>query len=239
MKALFGILAALSALAIPAQSQTTVDWDFSGGGGSGAPIPSLPPNMSGGTIAAYNEYLGPPPNNPGFNSANQSSGYTGASGNHNASVGIVYGTLNPVSSTYFQCTITPAGGFQLSATTFQLGSFSNRYGPQTLTLLVSTDNFATSTTLWTATALPNDSNWYLVTGSGSFSYTAPIDTAVTFRLYGSDGIGGDNDSDWRIDDVSLGITASAVPEPPTYAALLLGAALMGVRTWRRRLRRAV
>jgi len=230
MKAFGSILAVFVAFALGAQAQVTIDWDFSGGGGSGAPNPTLPPNISGGTLFGTNEYPG---NNPGFNSANQSGGYPGASGNHNASIAIQSGSLDPLASTYFEFALTPASGYQLTATDLQFGTFSKGNGPQTITLLASVDGFTTFTTLGSATGLPTTSTWTLVALS-SFSFSAAADVPITFRLYGSDGIGGSVSSNWRIDDVSLSITATAVPEPSTFMALLVGGAVLGVRAWRRR-----
>ena len=235
MNAFFRTLALLGILTVTARAQTTVDWDFSGGGGSGAPIPTLPPHVTGGTLAGFNEFQGPPANNPGFNSSNSSSGYPGASGNHNASIGIVTGPLDPATSTYFEFTLAPTVGYQLTAVSFDLGTFSTALGPQTLTLLASTDNFATFSSLWTA-PVANDSRWHLGSSTGTWlgNFTAAPNTPITFRLYGSDGIGGDNNSNWRIDDVSLGLiaTASPVPEPSTYLALLVGISLLGARKLR-------
>ena len=225
------LLAVFGMLALTARSQTAIYWNF--GGGSGAPTTlsanvSVPVNLFGN-----NEQPG---NNPLFNSVNSSSGYTGingpASGVHNASIGVVTGPLDPVTSTYFEFTVAPATGYSLLATDLQVGTFSNGNGPQTLTLLASTDGFATFTTLGSVTALPTTSTWTLVTLS-TFTYSAATDVPVAFRLYGSDGLGGVTASNWRIDDLTFGITA-AVPEPSTYATLLFGVLVLGARTLCRR-----
>lgn len=231
MNAMLRSLAVFGVLAVAAQSQTAVYWNF--GGGSGAPLSlsanvTVPVNLFGN-----NEQPG---NNPLFNSVNSSFGYSGingpSSGVHNASIGVVTGPLDPVTSTYFEFTIAPAPGYSLQATDLQVGTFSNGNGPQTLTLLASIDGFTTFATLGSVTGLPITSTWTLVTLS-SFSYSAATDVPITFRLYGSDGLGGVTSSNWRIDDLTFGITA-AVPEPSTYATLLVGGLLLGARALRRR-----
>jgi hypothetical protein len=63
---------------------------------------------------------------------------------------------------------------------------------------------------------------------GSFDITT--ETALTFRIYGGDGIGSAGSGNWRIDDVSL--TASTIPEPSTYG-FIGGAGALGVATFRR------
>ena len=222
MNAMLRSLAVFVVLAIAARSQTAVYWNFSGG--SGAPL-SLSANVTVPVdLFGNNEQPG---NNPLFNSVSSSFGYSGingpSSGVHNASIGVVTGPLDPVTSTYFEFTIAPASGYSLTATDLQVGTWSNLKGPQTLTLLASIDS---------VTALPTTSTWTLVTLS-SFSYLAATDVPITFRLYGSDGIGGVTTSNWRIDDLTFGITA-AVPEPSTSAMLLVGGLLLGARVLRRR-----
>jgi len=222
---LFALLATTSR-AIPPD----IYWNF--GGGSGAPLSlsanvTVPVNLFGN-----NEEPG---NNPLFNSVSQSSGYVGlhgaSSANHNASIAVVAGALDPVASTYFEFTVAPAAGYSLLATDLQVGTWSSLKGPQTLTLLASTDSFSTFSNLGSVTGLPTSSTWTLVT-LPSFTYSAAADVPITFRLYGSDGIGGVMAANWRIDDLALGVVA--VPEPSTYATLFLGVVLLGTRTLRRR-----
>lgn len=229
MKTLIRTLAVFGVLAIAGRASFVgVYWDFQPNGGALA----LPTEIFGGTIVGMNQYG---TNNPGFSTGpDPSTGYTGvnggASGNHNANIAIMGGsTLDTAASTYFEFTLAPAAGMQIYVDSFEVGSFSTSLGPTNLTLLSNADGYTTP--LWTGTTT-NTSTWSLVTGTWNISLTAPVDASVTFRLYGWNGTGGDNNANWLIDDVTLGVVA--VPEPPTYAAMLVGGALLGMRAWRRR-----
>ena len=230
MKAILRLLAVFVLFGVAAHAQTTIYWNFSTGTGSPN---SLSANLSGAVIAGQNV---DPLYTPAFDTVNPSGGYSGASGIHNASIEVnsVAGPVtlaNLGTATYFEFTVAPDPGYSLQATDFQLGSRSKlATGPTTLTLVASTDGFATFSTLG-ATALAADNNWALVTLS-SFSYTAATDVPITFRIYGTDGTGGSVVPNWRIDDVTLGVVA--VPEPSTYASLLVGVVLLGARALRRR-----
>lgn len=230
MKAIIRLSALFVLFGVAAHAQTTIYWNFSTGTGSPN---SLSANLSGAVIAGQN---GDPGYTPAFDTVNPSGGYSGASGIHNASIEVnsVAGPVtlaNLNTATYFEFTVAPDPGYSLQATDFQLGFRSkSANGPNTLTLVASTDGFTTFSTLGTA-ALAANNNWALVTLS-SFSYSAAIDVPITFRIYGTDGSGGLPVSNWRIDDVTLGIVA--VPEPSTYASLLVGGVLLGARALRRR-----
>ena len=199
-------------------------------------------NVTGGVMAAghFDPLFAPVMNDMG----SPSSGYTGfnggASGVHNA-VMEVQGFVGPITSladainpaaSYFEFTLAPNPGLSLVATNFELGSRSRTgFGPTTLTLTASIDGFTSDISILGSMTLVANSNWALYNLS-SFSYTAPVDTPVTFRIYGTDGTGGLATSNWRIDDVTLQLVA--VPEPSTYASLFLGVVLLGARALRRR-----
>lgn len=201
----------------------TVVWNFSAGTGTPA---SLPTNITGGAITATNlSGTG----SLAFNSTSGSTGYTGASGGNNAAVAARTGALSTSTSSYFEFTLAPATGHALSATSLTLGTRSTSTGPSTLTLYSSVDGFTTA--LGSASASTN-STWSSVTLT-SFSVTAATDTNVTFRLFGSGGSGTVSGANWRIDDLSLSASASAIPEPSTYA-LTIGAAALGAAAWQRR-----
>ncbi len=229
MNRLIPNLAVFLLLAVAAHAQIIgAYWDFQP---SGAPN-TLPANITGGIFSGMNQYG---TNNPGFSTGpDPSMGYAGlngpASGNHNANIAIQGGsTLDTATSTYFEFTLTPSAGMQIEVTSFEMGSFSTALGPTNFTLLSSADGYTTA--LWTGTAAA-DSRWTMVTGTWNVSLTGPVDTPITFRLYGWNGVGGDNNPNWRIDDVTLGVVA--VPEPSTIASMFVGVTLLGWRAWRRR-----
>jgi hypothetical protein len=180
-------------LARVAHAQAT--WDFANG--TGAPL-ALASNLSGGTISAANATIG-------FNATSASSGYAGATGGNNAVVSCASGSLSTATSTFFTFTLTAATNHVLHATGLTLGARGTATGPTTLTLLSSADNFTAAIASVTVAA---NSAWALVTLTGFSVQTAP-GGSLTFRLYGSGGSGGT--SNWRIDDVSL--TVTAVPPP--------------------------
>ena len=235
---LLAVCAVVAAFSVTAKATIYADtyWDF------GSNPTHISTNVTGGVMTAgqFDPMYTPVMNDMG----NPSSGYTGfngpASGVHNAAVetqnfvGPVTNLLdaNNPNATYFEFTLAPNPGLQLTATDFELGSRGkSAFGPTTLTLVASTDGFATDITILGSMALVANNNWALYNLS-SFSYTAAIDTPVTFRIYGTDGTGGTGSSTWRIDDVTLSLVA--VPEPSTYASLLVGVVVLGARAWRRR-----
>jgi hypothetical protein len=213
-------------------------WDF------GSNPKHLSANVTGGVMAAghFDPLFTPVMNDMG----NPSTGYTGfngaASGVHNAVVE-TQGFAGPItdladannaSATYFQFTLAPNAGLNLVATDFELGSRGTTgFGPTTLTLAASTDGFASNISILGSMSLVANNSWALYNLT-SFSYSAPIDTPVTFRIFGTDGTGGLASSNWRIDDVTLQIVA--VPEPSTCATLFFGVVLLSARALRRRKR---
>jgi hypothetical protein len=231
------VFAGLSVFAPSARAVVFSDtyWNF----GSGGPPAHISTNVSGGTITAFNFdglYT------PAFNTANPSNGYSGINGNsqvHNASVEVknFAGPINSLAdatdptATYFEFTLAPSAGLALQASAFELGSWSKPgNGPTTLTLVASTDNFTSNFTQLGSTTVSTGS-WALA--SISFTTTTwATDTPVTFRIYGTDGTGGIGAATWRIDDVTFSLVA--VPEPSTYASLLVGVVLLGARALRRR-----
>jgi hypothetical protein len=235
----FALLAGLSVFAVSARATTYIDtyWNFGTGTGTANHVSNNVTVMGAGITAFNFDALYTPafdtsqPTNPG-----DYSGLNGRSGMHNASMGVnsVAGpitALNINTASYFQFTLTPDPGLQLVATDFELGTRSRTgFGPQTITLVASTDGFATFNVLGSTSVVAN-STWTLAS-IPSFAFSATIDTPVTFRIYGTDGTGGTSFPTWRIDDVTLSVVA--VPEPSTYASLFVGVVLLGARALRRR-----
>jgi hypothetical protein len=206
-------------------ARAQVVWNFTAG--TGAPS-SLSSDITGGTITASNLSSG----SLAFNSTSASSGYSGATGGNNASVTAKTGALATATSTYFEFTLTPASGNSISATALSLGSRSTGSGPTTLSLYSSVDNY---TSLLGSVSVSANSSWASVTLS-AFSVSGATNTAITFRLFGSGGSGTVGSGNWRIDDMSL--SASAIPEPSTYAVFFGAFALAGA-VWKRRQKRLV
>jgi MYXO-CTERM domain-containing protein len=76
----------------------------------------------------------------------------------------------------------------------------------------------------------SNNNWYYKTAPLTTAASLTAATPVTFRLYGYDGSGSPNtnSANWRIDDLTLTATTTAVPAPGALA--LLGVAgLVGSR----------
>ena len=187
----------LLALAGVARGQAT--WDFTAGTGAAS---SLPTNVvgGGGTITATNGTLV-------IAATYVSSGYTGASGGNNASVGAVAGALSTTTSSYFEFTLTATTGNRLFVNSLSLGTRSTASGPTSLALYSSSNGF---TSAIGTVAVSANSAWGLVTFSG-FSIFGTTGGALTFRVYGSGGTSA-SAGNWRIDDLSLSVS-SDTPGP--------------------------
>ncbi len=235
---LFAVSGVITAACVTAKATIYADtyWDF------GSNPKHVSTNVTGGVMAPghFDALFTPVMNDMG----NPSSGYTGfngpASGVHNAVVetqnfvGPVTNLLdaNNPTATYFEFTLAPNPGLQLAATDFELGSRGKTgFGPTTLTLAASIDGFTSDITILGTMTLVANNSWALY-NLASFSYSAPINTPVTFRIYGTDGTGGLGTSNWRIDDVTLQLVA--VPEPATWALLCVGVLFGSTRALRRR-----
>lgn len=148
-----------------------------------------------------------------------SSGYTGFSAGGNAGIAARIGTLNQAAngSAYFEFTLTPSGGFGINLTGIQFGTRSTGTGPQAYTLRSSADNFSSDIIQGT---IANNSSWSLKSHTGiNFSATQ----AVTFRIYGFNGAGSAsaNTSNWRIDDLSLSVSATQATNISTLSNITL------------------
>ena len=204
-------LALTLALSGAAQAQS-VYWDFA----TANPTSGVPSGVSVGAVSQGN-------NNGtttmlGITSA--SSGYTGASGTNNAGAAARTGVLNTASSgsAYFEFTVTPNSGFSFSITSISFGSRSTSTGPVSFSLRSSADSYGSDLT--TGTLGTNNSAWTLRSSTGlSISRSA----ATTYRIYGYGGTGtpSANTANWRIDDLTVAMTASGAettPAAPTISS---------------------
>jgi hypothetical protein len=144
-----------------------------------------------------------------------STGYAGASGTSNFGAACKIGALSTSTSTYFEVTVTPAGGAQIALTSVTMGSRGTSTGPTAITVFSSIDGFAAA--IGSATVLAT-STWALSTITfGGGSLTGAASTPVTLRIYGSGGSGSPaaNTANWRIDDVKLVVTSTGGCPSPT------------------------
>ncbi len=212
---------------LPLGAQTTVTWNFSAGtaAASGTVANVAASAMTAGNTASSAAMV--------VNDTSVSN-FSGASGTFNAGVRTVTSaTLSTATSTYFEFTLTPTTGYSITATSLNFGSRSAGTGPTAVALYSSADNFLANLASTSVTA---NSTWTSVALSG-FTVNGAQNTAVTFRLYGAPA-GTAGSPNWRIDDVAMTATASAIPEPSTYAAIGGAVALLGAAVWRRKERAA-
>lgn len=213
--ALGSITSASAILTINAPPPSTVNWDFGASGSATAsPSSGLSADIMGGVLTQGN--------NNGttalLTTTSASSSYTGASGANNAGAAARIGALNQAAggSAYFEFTLAPSAGKRLSVSGISFGLRSTGTGPQAFAVYTSRDSFASPVATGTTA---NDSSWHLYAPA----FTAQLgDTAqaVTFRIYGYNGVGspGANTANWRLDDLKLAV--SAVYPPPVAPVVI-------------------
>jgi MYXO-CTERM domain-containing protein len=153
---------------------------------------------------------------------------TSASGTSNAGAAARIGALatGASGSAYFQFTLTAGVGYSGSLTAIGFGTRSTATGPVSFTLRSSADGYASDL----ATATLSNTTWSYKTASLATAASLAEGATVTFRLYGYGGVGSAsvNTANWRIDDLTLTATTTAIPAPGAIA--LLGVAgLVGSR----------
>ena len=135
--------------------------------------------------------------------SNSGTSYAGASASYNAGAASNNGAYDPAVSTYFEVTLTPATGYRITLTDVNFGTRRTGTGPVNYVIRTSADAFASPV----ATGVtPIGSVWGLMTNSGLNVLSA---TALTVRLYGTDGVGAVvNTAVWRIDDLKLSVVVA-------------------------------
>ena len=133
---------------------------------------------------------------------------------------------------YFEFTLTPNSGYQLSITSLTFGYRATSTGPTAFAVRSNSDSYAANLASGTIT---NDAAWY---SSGALSITlSGLSTATTLRIYGSGASAGGGT--FRVDDVTVAGSVTAIPEPSTSAAIIAVVALAGVMIRRHRRPHAV
>lgn len=210
------------------KGQVILDWNFTDDNAtfdSGTPVNfTISPITIGNSLGTVSDPV---------NTSSASSGYAGASGTGNIGNAFRVGALDTGASGsgFFEFTIDPSAGFTFSITNFDFGSRSTSTGPQAFTLRSSQDSYAAD--LFTVT-VPNTAGWALRDNAISFTSSTP-DTAVTFRLFGHNGTGSASSGtiNGRVDDITMTVTATAVPEPGMIAFLTIGLGVVAVLRRRR------
>ena len=138
-----------------------------------------------------------------LNSTSVSSGYVGASGTNNAGAAARTGTLNTAAagSAYFEVTITPSTSYQINVTNVATGTRRTATGPILYSVRSSLDGFTTDL----STVASGASGVWGLSTFPAFNITGTSNTAITLRIYGSDGTGAatSGNANWRIDDLKI------------------------------------
>lgn len=191
-------------------AQSVVSWNF--GTTSENPAPSTGTPVTNLSISDISRG-----NNNGtttlLTTTSASSGYTGASGQYNAGAAARTGALNigTDGSAYFEFTLTPLSGADVTLQSISFGTRSTSTAPQAYTIRYSVDSYASD--LATG-SISNNSTWSLKTNS-DINASSVSGNPVTFRIYGYNGTGSPatGTANWRIDDLELTLIVTTVSGP--------------------------
>ena len=150
---------------------------------------------------------------------------------------------------YFQFSITPVSGYSLTLSSIAFDAGRSPTGPRQFTLRSSIDGFVANlagSATDAAVTVNGDDVFQFADNTATAIYggnSVGLDGAdylgltnpVTFRVYAFNAES--SLGTFRVDNLSIHGSASAVPEPATYAAWSALAALLGVMLHRRRARR--
>lgn len=190
--------------------ESILAWDFA----TAAPA-DLPADVTGGVVVQGN--------NNGttalLTTTSASSGYAGATGGNNAGAAARIGALNQGAggSAYFEFTLTPEAGRQLTLTGISFGSRSTSTGPQAYGIFTSLDGYAAPIAGGT---FASNGTWALHTPTVA-GVTGATGAAITFRIYGYNGTGSaaTGTANWRIDDLKVTLsTLAGAPVAPAVAS---------------------
>ena len=201
-------------LGVAANSNAQVLWNF----GTATPTSGVP---TGVTIGAVTQG-----NNNGtttlLNSTSASSGYTGASGGNNAGAAARIGFINTGASgsAFFEFTITPDANYSFTISGFSFGTRSTSTGPVSYSLRSSDDSYASDL----ATGSMATGSWVLKSNTG---LNINRSVATTYRIYGYGGAGSAsaNTANWRIDDLTVSISATGAETTPNAPVVVSASAI--------------
>eukprot|EP01012_Entosiphon_sulcatum_P042059 TRINITY_DN55997_c0_g1_i1.p1 TRINITY_DN55997_c0_g1~~TRINITY_DN55997_c0_g1_i1.p1 ORF type:complete len:290 (+),score=20.69 TRINITY_DN55997_c0_g1_i1:309-1178(+) len=152
---------------------------------------------------------------------------------------------------YYQFTITPAANFSYSLTTLVFDAGRSSTGPRQFLVRSSADNYSSNLAASVTNAnvsvvatnvfqIIDNTNTTAYAGNtitmtGLSSYTS-VTGPLTFRIYAYNSEA--TTGSFRIDNLAINGSVSAIPEPSTYAAIFGTLALVGTVWHRRRQRKA-
>lgn len=203
LKGLFTLGLFLTAMVSLAQT-TTYTWNCGTATASGTTTtPTGSANITMGSWSQGN-------NNgttPLITTTSPSSSYTGSTGGDNFGAAARTGAIatGTNGSAYFQITITPDTGYNITISELTFGARSTSTGPQSYSIRSSANSYGTEIA---GGSITNNSNWSLKTNSGLSITTS---SAITLRIYGFAGTGsaGQSTANWRIDDLKIVATATS------------------------------
>ncbi|MBX2887234.1 MAG: T9SS type A sorting domain-containing protein [Ferruginibacter sp.] len=189
-----------------------VMWDFGTATADKNPTSGVPvTNLSFSSVEQGNNYN----TSQTITQVNTTSKSTPAppfSGNYNVSSTAYNGNtgLDLNVNAYFEFTLTPANGYQVSLSSLVTGTRSTATGPKTLGVVTSADGFAS--TIGTVDVSGNGTNW--VKEDFNIS-TVTSSSPLSVRIYGYDGTGtvvtNSSANNWRLDDLTIEVQVEALP----------------------------
>jgi hypothetical protein len=213
------VILSLLAGSLRCAAQSIVSFTF---GASGSPTTSASSTATNVSASVFSGNLG----SPTLTSSSPQSTTAGGSGANYFTASYFRSTDN----NYFEFTVTPANGYQVTLSSVSFYYLATSSGPTSSSFQSNANSYGSNLanfSLTRAGSSPGVSDWHLANSSVSLTFSSP----TTFRITGT-GASAYNGS-FKIDDVTLSGSVSAVPEPSTYATIA-GAAAFGAAAWKRR-----